>query len=350
MIPSTRICIAPNCQAQSRLIQSIKELDYHKGHSSSSLGQLTKKLKDVIPEFPITASTKQIIESKFQIISEYLQKKQEIYQKKCEKYELIEAASKFINSEYSLLNERAIDLIVKALPNNISETLELQTAQYCELQIQIQKELDDLFHLISADTKQESIQPVQQVQSPKKKISQIQTAAIPIAITEKPQFIKMPQAYDQLTKFEIVNQKAKHLEGYPSFVMTNQLLKEGTQIRFEIIKIQSDYVGIGIGAMERVSIEKNGLILTGEQLQTVGHGVYMNFNDKCIYHSEIENGAVQGKDKGISFQDGDKILCTYSQGQLTFLNLKTNSSYTMKVTLTDIIFIVWLDLSEIKII
>jgi len=45
--------------------------------------------------------------------------------RKCEKYELIEAASKFINGEYSLLNEKSIDIIVKALPNNIQETLEL---------------------------------------------------------------------------------------------------------------------------------------------------------------------------------------------------------------------------------
>lgn len=45
----------------------------------------------------------------------------------------------------------------------------------------------------------------------------------------------------------------------------------------------------------------------------------MNFNDKCIYHSEIENGAVNGKDKGISFSNGDKsnslnlnlVLCNY---------------------------------------
>lgn len=34
----------------------------------------------------------------------------------------------------------------------------------------------------------------------------------------------------------------------------------------------------------------------------------MNFNDKCIYHSEIENGAENGKDKGIAFQDGDKRI------------------------------------------
>lgn len=51
--------------------------------------------------------------------------------------------------------------------------------------------------------------------------------------------------------------------------------------------------------MEKSSIEKNGLILTGEQLQKFGHGVYMNFNDKCVYHSEVENGAENGKDKGI---------------------------------------------------
>lgn len=41
-------------------------------------------------------------------------------------------------------------------------------------------------------------------------------------------------------------------------------MKEGSSIKFEIIKIQSDYVGVGIGVMERISIEKNGLILTGE--------------------------------------------------------------------------------------
>ncbi|CAD8206553.1 unnamed protein product [Paramecium pentaurelia] len=350
MIPSTRICIAPNCQAQSRLIQSIKELDYHKGHSSSSLGQLTKKLKDLIPDFPITTSIKQIIESKFQIIHQYLQKKQDIYYKKCEKYELIEAASKFINSEYSLLNEKTIDLIIKALPNNISETLEVQTAQYFDLQIQIQKELDDLFHLISTDKKLESNQSIQQIQSTKKQQSLNHNASIPISITEKPQFLKMPQAYDQLSKFEINNQLAKHLEGYPSIVMTNQILKEGSQIQFEIIKIQNDYVSVAIGAMERSSIEKNGLILNGEQLQIAGHGVYMNFNDKCIYHSEIDNGQVQGKDKGIAFQEGNKIQCNYSQGQLTFLNLNTNSSYSMKINQTDCILVVWLDLSEIKII
>jgi hypothetical protein len=47
----------------------------------------------------------------------------------------------------------------------------------------------------------------------------------------------------------------------------------------------------------------------------------MNFNDKCIYHSEIENGAENGKDKGISFQDGDKriiililVVLSYASG------------------------------------
>ncbi|CAK57858.1 unnamed protein product (macronuclear) [Paramecium tetraurelia] len=298
MIPSTRICITPNCQAQSRLIQSIKELEYHQGHSSSSLGQLTKKLKEVLPDFHFTASIKQIIESKFQIIHSYLQKKQN--KRKCDKYELIEAASKFINSEYSLLNEKAIDLIIKSLPNNFSETLQSHTAQYFNLQIQIQKELDDFILFITSDTKQETIQSTKQQQSKNQKPSTL------IAITQKPEFLKMPSELDQLSKFEINNQMAKHLEGYPSIVMTNQLLKEGTQIKFEIVKIQNDYVSVGIGAMERASIEKNGLILNGEQLQVAGHGVYMNFNDKCVYHSEIGNGQIQGKDKGIAFQEGDK--------------------------------------------
>ncbi|CAD8184391.1 unnamed protein product [Paramecium octaurelia] len=344
MIPSTRICIAPNCQAQSRLIQSIKELDYHQGHSSSSLGQLTKKLKEALPDFPFTASIKQIIESRFQIIHSYLQKKQNIYQKKCDKYEMIEAASKIINSEYSLLNEKAIDLIIKSLPNNISETLQLHTAQYFNLQIQIQKELDDFFLFITSDIKQESIQSTKQQQSKN------QNPSTPIAITQKPQFLNMPSEYDQLSKFEINSQMAKHLEGYPSIVMTNQLLKEGTQIKFEIVKIQNDYVSVGIGAMERASIQKNGLILNGEQLQVAGHGVYMNFNDKCVYHSEIGNGQIQGKDKGIAFQEGDQILCSYTQGKLTLQNLNANSSYSMKINLSDIILVVWLDLSEIIII
>lgn len=38
--------------------------------------------------------------------------------------------------------------------------------------------------------------------------------------------------------------------------MTNQLLKEGCQVKFEIISIQEEYVGIGIGVMEKKAIEK----------------------------------------------------------------------------------------------
>ena len=38
MISSTRLCVSTACTAPSRIITSIKELDAHKGHNSSSLG------------------------------------------------------------------------------------------------------------------------------------------------------------------------------------------------------------------------------------------------------------------------------------------------------------------------
>ena len=41
----------------------------------------------------------------------------------------------------------------------------------------------------------------------------MQATAIPIAITEKPLFVKMPETYETLTKFEITNQRVRHLEG-----------------------------------------------------------------------------------------------------------------------------------------
>ncbi|CAD8118199.1 unnamed protein product [Paramecium sonneborni] len=111
---------------------------------------------------------------------------------------------------------------------------------------QIIKEFYDLFLLISNDTKQKSNQPVLQIQSPKqKKLLQIQSTVLLQEINEKSQFVKIPQTYNQLSKFEINNQKRQSIERYISkiyfksliqFVMTNIQLMNITLLNWRLLK------------------------------------------------------------------------------------------------------------------
>lgn len=96
-------------------------------------------------------------------------------------------------------------------------------------------------------------------------------------------------------------------------------------------------------------MEKHGLILTGEQLQKPGHGTYLNFNDACVYHSDIENGAVEGKDKGVAFRSGDTIELSLAKGHFRIRNCNSGSEFLMPVPDHEMLWVAWLDLSELRV-
>lgn len=117
-------------------------------------------------------------------------------------------------------------------------------------------------------------------------------------------------------------------------------------------------MGVAVGLMEKEAIEKDGLILTGEQLQKGGHGTYLNFNDKCVYHNDVIDSANKGKDMGIEFSTGNigiiyklnLVSLELIEGKLRIKNESSGNEYVMEVGKKEMIFVVWLDLSEVEII